>query len=242
MNCTKCGYVIPEGTAFCPNCGTAVDAAQNPRSADDILGAAQQAIEDASAEAQNLAADAGAASQAAASAVAGAAAVGGAGEAVGGAQAGAASGPVGGPTVEGGSPEPPAQASSAPSYQQEFYRQKQERDAARPQQAQPSYQPKQTWPEQPITKRALAMCFYTGILALIFGFVLREPEDEFLTHHLNQALVLTIGIILSAMFAAVIIGVLLGIFCFVMWIMGMMAAYRSELSELPLIGQIKLVK
>lgn len=130
----------------------------------------------------------------------------------------------------------------APSYQQEFYNQKQEKQAESGQQ-QPSYQPAEprVFP-QPATKRALAMCLYAGLLPLIFGFAVRDKDDEFITFHLNQALVVTLGAIISALLSAVFIGVLLGIFIFVMAIMGMISAYNGDQKELPLIGKIKLVK
>ena len=95
---------------------------------------------------------------------------------------------------------------------------------------------------QPATKRALAMCLYAGLLPMIFGFAVRDKSDEFITFHLNQALVVFLGAIISAMLSAVIIGMLLGIYILVMAIMGMVSAYNGNMNELPLIGKIKIVK
>ena len=129
----------------------------------------------------------------------------------------------------------------APDYQKEFYKEKAQKESEKP--ATPTYQPAapREFPE-PATKRALAMCLYAGLLPMIFGFAVRDKSDEFITFHLNQALVVFLGAIISMLFAAVFIGMLLGIFVFVMAIMGMISAYNGEKKELPLIGKIKLVK
>ena len=131
----------------------------------------------------------------------------------------------------------------APDYQKEFYKEKEQKQAEKGEQPQSAYE--STVPRefpQPATKRALAMCLYTNLLSLIFGFAVRDKDDEFITHHLNQALVVFLGVLISALLSAVIIGVLLGIFMFVMAIMGMISAYNGDTKELPILGKIKLVK
>ena len=128
----------------------------------------------------------------------------------------------------------------APDYQKEFYKEKEQKQAEKP--AQPTYdQAPREFPE-PATKRALAMCLYVGLLPLIFGFAVRDKSDEFITFHLNQALIVTLGAIISALLSAVFVGVVLGIFIFVVAIMGIINAYNGEKKEIPLIGKIQLVK
>ena len=92
-------------------------------------------------------------------------------------------------------------------------------------------------------QRALAMCVYWGLLPLIFCWAVSDSEhDPFVRHHLNQALVLTIGIFISLVLTVVLVGSLLGMFIFVMSIIGTVNASHGEMAELPLIGKIKLLK
>ena len=87
------------------------------------------------------------------------------------------------------------------------------------------------------------MSAYWGLLPLIFAVVAGEKDtDPFLKHHLNQALVIVIGSIICAFLAVIVIGFIGLIFLFVMEIMGTIQAYHSEMTELPLIGKLKLIK
>ena len=86
------------------------------------------------------------------------------------------------------------------------------------------------------------MCLYVGLLPLIFGFAVRDKDDQFITFHLNQALVVFIGAIVSAILSPVIIGGLLGIFVLVVAIMAIVSAYNGEMTEMPLLGKIKIIK
>ena len=139
--------------------------------------------------------------------------------------------------VASGAPE----KAPVPEYQKEFYKEKAQKESEKP--ATPTYQQvaPRTFPE-PATKRALAMCLYVGLLPLIFGFAVRDKNDEFITFHLNQALVVFLASLVAALLSAVFIGVLLGIFVLVVAIMGIVSAYNGEKKEMPLLGKIKLVK
>ena len=83
---------------------------------------------------------------------------------------------------------------------------------------------------------------YANLLPLIFGFAVRDKSDEFITFHLNQALVVFLGVLISMLLSAFIIGILLGLYIIVMDIMGMVRAYQGSMEPLPLIGKIKIVK
>jgi len=99
------------------------------------------------------------------------------------------------------------------------------------------------WPAQSATKRAFAMTLYVaGLLGLIFGLAVRDKDDEFITHHLNNVAVITIGAVIASILSAVFIGVILGIYLLVMAIMGIVSAYNGTMEELPLIGKIHIVK
>lgn len=82
----------------------------------------------------------------------------------------------------------------------------------------------------------------TGIIAYItwIGFLvaLLLGDKDRAMFHLNQALVVLLFSLLSAI---PLIGWLWAIFMFVCWILGIVYAYRGEEKEVPLIGRIKLL-
>ena len=91
----------------------------------------------------------------------------------------------------------------------------------------------------------------TGIVAyitwigLVIAFVLGDREGA--KFHLNQALVILIGQIVAAVinyipYVGGIVGAILSIFLFVCWIMGLIYACQEQEKEVPLIGQIKILK
>ena len=84
--------------------------------------------------------------------------------------------------------------------------------------------------------------YVAGLIGLIFCLVVRDKDDEFITHHLNNNAVLCIGFVISAMTSAIFIGVILGIYLLVMLIMGIVSAYNGDMKELPLIGKIHIIK
>lgn len=188
------------------------------------------------------------------------AAVAGAGAAS--ANAGAASANAGGPTPPPfyqGDVQPNAHYSSQRSYDANAYGQgtghKDYQNAYQQpsygqqsdQYQQPSYnQPKssgQTWGEQTYSNRAYAMILYiSGIIGMIIGLCVRDRNDEFITHHLNNVVVIFIGCILGSFLSAVIIGLVLLVYLLVMTIMGMISAYHGDTKELPLIGKIHIIK
>lgn len=145
---------------------------------------------------------------------------------------------------------PNAHYSSQRSYDQNPYGQ----DTGQPAYQQPSYsqdysQPSQgqaeqkAWEPQSATKRAFCMTLYVaGLIGLIFGLAVRDKGDAFVTHHLNNVAVITIGALIASILSAVFIGVILGIYLLVMAIMGIVSAYNGNMEELPLIGKIHIVK
>lgn len=236
MKCATCGMEVSGGSKFCENCGAPMTAVEGASDSAAAIGVT------------------------AATGVAAAAA-----EAAEGATAGAAPARVVDVAVD---PQAYAQQAYAqPSYGraqqapqarqiphaqaggQDYWRGNAQQAHAQPGNAQQQYQqpgyqqPAQwQWAEQPATSRALAMALYIGgIIVLIIGLAVRDKNDAFITHHLNQALVLFIGAIIAGILSIIIIGYLLGIYLFVMMIMGMVQAYSSSMEELPLIGKIHIL-
>ncbi len=84
----------------------------------------------------------------------------------------------------------------------------------------------------------------TSIVAYItwIGLIiaLAAGDREGAKFHLNQALVITLFGLICAFIPC--IGWLCLIFVFVCWILGLIAAINQEEKEVPLIGQIRLLK
>lgn len=83
----------------------------------------------------------------------------------------------------------------------------------------------------------------TGIVAyltwvgLLIAFLAGDKEGA--KFHINQALVITLFTLLSAI---PFIGWLWAVFMLVCWIMGLLAAINQEEKEVPLIGKIHIIK
>jgi uncharacterized membrane protein len=91
---------------------------------------------------------------------------------------------------------------------------------------------------------------YLTFIGLIIAFCTGDKEGA--KFHLNQALVITIfsiaGGIVLGIFTAVlpVFGMLLSVvynlFIFICWLLGLIAAINQEEKEVPLLGQIKILK
>lgn len=90
------------------------------------------------------------------------------------------------------------------------------------------------------TTRAAAMATYWGLLPLIFVWAVGDKDaDPFIRHHLNQALVCLIGMLCSVI---PFIGWIVSIVALVLAVMGTIQAYHGEITPLPLIGTLKILK
>lgn len=72
---------------------------------------------------------------------------------------------------------------------------------------------------------------------MLVAFLAGDKEGA--KFHINQALVILLFSLLSVIPC---IGWIWGIFMIVCWVMGLIAAINEEEKEVPLIGQIKLLK
>lgn len=91
----------------------------------------------------------------------------------------------------------------------------------------------------------------TGIVAYItwIGWLIAffAGDKEGAKFHLNQALVIWLGYIVNVIigyipFVGGILSAVIGIFLFVCFILGLVSACKDEEKEVPLLGQIKLLK
>ncbi|MBO4998211.1 MAG: hypothetical protein J6D02_09460 [Lachnospira sp.] len=86
-------------------------------------------------------------------------------------------------------------------------------------------------------KRTTGIIAYITFIGLIVALVAGDMEGA--KFHVNQALVIMLFSLLAPIPC---IGWLWGIFIIICWIMGLVAAVNEEEKEVPLIGQIHLLK
>ena len=111
--------------------------------------------------------------------------------------------------------------------------------------AQPATPPmtQQEWAPQTATNRAFAMTLYVAsLLGVIFALCVRDKDNAFITHHLNNAVVILIGSMIGAILSIVLVGFVLLIYLLIMVIMGIVSAYNGDTKELPLVGKIHIVR
>lgn len=95
------------------------------------------------------------------------------------------------------------------------------------------------------TKLYSILCYFTWVGWLI-AFFLSSKEDSMARHHLNQALVLnilsTVGSILIRRGGLLaVIGEILDLGAFVLFIIGFIRAVKQSDEPLPLIGNVHLI-
>lgn len=86
-------------------------------------------------------------------------------------------------------------------------------------------------------KKTTSIVAYITWIGLVIAFCAGDKEGA--KFHLNQALVIFLFGLLSVIPC---IGIIWGIFIFVCWIMGLIAAINQEEKPVPLIGKIQLLK
>ena len=86
-------------------------------------------------------------------------------------------------------------------------------------------------------KRTTDIVAYITPIGLIIALLLGEREES--KFHVNQALVIWLFSLLSAIPC---VGWIWGIFCLICAIMGFISAINGEEKEVPLVGQVHLLK
>lgn len=91
---------------------------------------------------------------------------------------------------------------------------------------------------QPAVKWACVLAYLVFFIPLIV-----EGDKEVHRFHANQGLlILLLNVISGVLVWTVFIPIIIGIFCLVLMIMGMINASNDQMKELPLIGKIKIIK
>lgn len=96
-----------------------------------------------------------------------------------------------------------------------------------------------------MNKKTTGIVAYITWIGWIIAFCAGDRENA--KFHLNQALVIWLGYIIAGLIAYIpvagsIIALILELFLFVCFIIGLVGACKDEEKEVPLIGAIKIIK
>ncbi len=77
---------------------------------------------------------------------------------------------------------------------------------------------------------------YFGLLGFLIAF-LTNKENKYVVYHAQQSLMIVICMLVVPI---PFIGWLVGVFCFVLFIMGLLNGFKGEIKPLPVIGKFAL--
>ncbi len=94
-------------------------------------------------------------------------------------------------------------------------------------------------------KKTTGIVAYITWIGLIVAFCAGDKEGA--KFHINQALVIFLAQLVASIIRVIpyvggIVSTILSIFLVVCWVMGLVSACKEEEKEVPLIGQIKILK
>ena len=94
-------------------------------------------------------------------------------------------------------------------------------------------------------KKTTGWVSYITWIGWLIAFLSGDKEGA--KFHLNQSLLINIGFSIGFVVSWIpilgwIVGSLWNVFCFICWILGLIAAINDEEKEVPLFGQIKILK
>ena len=96
-----------------------------------------------------------------------------------------------------------------------------------------------------MNKKTTGIVAYITWIGLIIAFCAGDKEGA--KFHINQALVIFLAQLVASIIRVIpyvggIVSTILSIFLVVCWVMGLVYACKEEEKEVPLIGQIKILK
>jgi uncharacterized membrane protein len=84
---------------------------------------------------------------------------------------------------------------------------------------------------------------YLGILIIVPLLSDDAKKSPYAKFHMNQGLVLFIaGVVIGFVVLIPIIGWIISIVLFVIWLMGLISAFQGEMKRVPILGNIELIK
>ena len=96
------------------------------------------------------------------------------------------------------------------------------------------------------SNKIAAIAAYITWIGFLIAIMIADRRDSFVSHHLNQALVLNITSVLGGALAIVpilgsIAASLISFLVFVLWVVGIYRAATDSMKPLPIIGDIHLI-
>ncbi len=101
-----------------------------------------------------------------------------------------------------------------------------------------------------MNKKVTGIVSYITIIGWIVAFLAGDKEGA--KFHLNQSLVINLASLINGWVLGKILGFIpfigpivswiISILIFVLWILGLVAAIKEEQKEVPILGQIKILK
>ena len=93
---------------------------------------------------------------------------------------------------------------------------------------------------------AAAVVSYLTWVGWVIALVIRDPQDRFTSHHMNQSLIINILEMIGGLLAVFpLIGglasKLIGVIVFVFWLIGIYRAATWSTQPLPFIGDIHII-
>ena len=86
-----------------------------------------------------------------------------------------------------------------------------------------------------------AIAYFFSLLGCIVLYFLGDREDDFVRHHLNQAVVLgVLQVLIRVLKLGGLLGSLLSLFVLFGWVVGMYGSVSGKKTEIPLISQVKI--
>ncbi|MEM4397780.1 MAG: hypothetical protein QW757_04115 [Candidatus Woesearchaeota archaeon] len=88
--------------------------------------------------------------------------------------------------------------------------------------------------------KTIAIISYITWIGLLIAFIMNnEKKNEFAKFHIRQSLLLTLaGFVGMFIFWIPLVGWVLGLGLFVLWILALISAINGEKKELPLVGKL----
>ena len=97
-----------------------------------------------------------------------------------------------------------------------------------------------------LNSRTVAIISYITWIGWVFALIVRNPRDTFVTHPLNQALMINIircaaSLIIFFPIFGRLASWIIGVGALALWLLGIYRAYKWSTEPLPIIGKARLI-
>lgn len=154
--------------------------------------------------------------------------------------------PACGARMDAGAQSQPEQAYQQPQ-QPQYQQVPQYQQAPQYYQQAPQYGDAQPTQGKMKIRTASLLCYWFSFVGWLISYLMADNTDPYLRFHLNQSLILWIAGIVAGLFLRVggiigLLGDLLSLATFVLWIIAFVGAYKGERKSAPFLDKIQLLK